>query len=108
VIAFDTGPGNMVIDALAQELFGKPFDRNGALPPGHGACAGAGAALRNPYFQLKPPRTAGREQFGREYAAKFLAGCRRHSKEARRCAGHGDGADRETIARSYKRFVRRR
>ena len=31
VIAFDTGPGNMVIDALAKELFGKPFDRDGAL-----------------------------------------------------------------------------
>ena len=31
VIAFDTGPGNMVIDALAQELFGKAFDRNGAI-----------------------------------------------------------------------------
>ncbi len=31
VIAFDTGPGNMVIDWLAQKLFDKPFDRNGAL-----------------------------------------------------------------------------
>ena len=30
MIAFDTGPGNMVIDALAQELFGKKYDRNGA------------------------------------------------------------------------------
>ena len=29
-------------------------------------------ALRNPYFRLPPPRTAGREQFGREYAAEFL------------------------------------
>ena len=31
VIAFDTGPGNMIIDALTQQLFNKPFDRNGAL-----------------------------------------------------------------------------
>jgi len=31
IIAFDTGPGNMVIDALAQQLFNKPFDRNGAF-----------------------------------------------------------------------------
>ena len=38
VIAFDTGPGNMVIDALTQQLFDKPFDRNGALAAsGHGA-----------------------------------------------------------------------
>ena len=31
VIAFDTGPGNMVIDSLAQKLFEKPYDRNGAI-----------------------------------------------------------------------------
>ena len=81
VIAFDTGPGNMVIDALAQKLFDKPFDRNGAI-----AARGSvlepvlTQALRNPYFRLKPPRTAGREQFGREYAAKFLAACRRQPR----------------------------
>ncbi len=37
------------------------------------------AELRHAYFALKPPRTAGREQFGREYAAKFLAACQRQS-----------------------------
>ena len=74
VIAFDTGPGNMVIDALAQQLFGKPFDRNGALAAqGNVLEPVLAAELRNPYYKLKPPRTAGREQFGREYAAKFLS-----------------------------------
>ena len=73
MIAFDTGPGNMVIDWLAQKLFDKPFDRNGAL-----AARGTvlepvlKEALRHPYFKLEPPRTAGREQFGRAYAAEFL------------------------------------
>ncbi len=42
VIAFDTGPGNMVIDWLAQKLFDKPFDRDGALAA-RGDSAGAGA-----------------------------------------------------------------
>jgi len=77
VIAFDTGPGNMVIDALAKELFGKPFDRDGAL-------AARGVAdrqvlatlLRAPFFRRTPPKTAGREQFGREFVSRFLGLCR--------------------------------
>ena len=81
VIAFDTVPGNMVIDALAQELFGKPFDRNGAIAASGKVLERVLAGeMRNPYYKLKPPRTAGREQFGRTYAADFLAGCRRESK----------------------------
>ena len=109
VIAFDTGPGNMVMDALAQELFGKAFDRNGAL-----AAEGAvlspvlAAALRNPYFQLKPPRTAGREQFGREYAAKFLAACKRHSAKPEDALATAAALTAETVAGSYRRYVHRK
>src|ERR1035441_8742293 len=67
VIAFDTGPGNMVMDALAQQLFNKRYDRNGAFAAAGTVLAPVlAAALRNAYYQLKPPRTAGREQFGRE------------------------------------------
>jgi anhydro-N-acetylmuramic acid kinase len=107
VIAFDSGPGNMVIDALAQELFGKPFDRNGALAAeGRVSARALARALRNPYFQLKPPRTAGREQFGREYAAEFLADCRRHSAGSEDALATATALTAESIARSYKRFVR--
>ncbi len=97
----------MVIDALALQLFGKPFDRNGALAA-KGNSAGAGAqsgALRNPYFRLKPPRTAGREQFGREYAASFLAACRRSSSNPAGRLATATALTAETIAQSYKRFV---
>jgi len=109
VIAFDTGPGNMVIDALAQQLFGKRFDRNGAFAAeGTVLLPVLTAALRNPYFQLKPPRTAGREQFGHEYAAKFLAACRRRSDKPEDALATATALTAETIARSYKRFVQRR
>jgi anhydro-N-acetylmuramic acid kinase len=106
VIAFDTGPGNMVIDWLAQKLFGKPFDRNGAY-----AAKGLviepvlKEALRHKYFQLKPPRTAGREQFGREYAAQFLATCRRISKKPEDALATATALTSEAIAQSYARFV---
>lgn len=107
VIAFDTGPGNMVMDALALALFGKAFDRNGAL-------AARGAVLtqvleemlKDVYFQQKPPRTAGREQFGREYAARFLKMCKRHSKKPEDALATATALTAESIAGSYARFVR--
>ena len=106
VIAFDTGPGNMVIDWLAQELFHKKFDRNGNFAAQGTVLAPVLAkALRNPYFKLKPPRTAGREQFGREYAAKFLAACREHSKQPEDALATATALTAETIARSYKTYV---
>ena len=107
VIAFDTGPGNMVIDWLALELFGKRYDRNGAFAArGKVLAPVLAAALRNPYFRLKPPRTAGREQFGREYAARFLAACRRQSPNPNDALATATALTAETIARSYARFAR--
>jgi anhydro-N-acetylmuramic acid kinase len=106
VVAFDTGPGNMVIDALAQELFGKAFDRNGALAAQGAVLAPVLAdALRSPYFKLKPPRTTGREQYGREYAAKFLTACRKHSATPEDALATATALTAESIAESYKRFV---
>jgi anhydro-N-acetylmuramic acid kinase len=76
VIAFDTGPGNMVIDACAQELLGKPYDRNGnAAAQGKVLVNALMRALRHAFFRRKPPKTAGREEFGREFAADFLRWC---------------------------------
>jgi anhydro-N-acetylmuramic acid kinase len=109
LIAFDTGPGNMVIDALAQELYGKPFDRDGAF-----AAQGTvlkkvlERALRDKYFQLKPPRTAGREQFGREYAAGYLAACQRQSSKPEDAMATATALTAETIVQSYKQFARRK
>ena len=106
LIAFDTGPGNMVIDALAQQLYNKSYDRNGAI-----AARGSvlepvlQVMLRNPYFRMKPPRTAGREQFGREYAADFLKACRRLSRKHEDALATATALTAETITRSYGRFV---
>ena len=56
---------------------------------------------------MKPPRTAGREQFGREYAARFLADCRRHSEKPEDALVTATALTAETIALSYKAYVRR-
>jgi anhydro-N-acetylmuramic acid kinase len=106
VIAFDTGPGNMVIDALARQLFGKLFDRNGAIAAQGAVIASVlHAALRNAYFQRKPPRTAGREQFGSEYAARFLAACRRRSMRPEDALATATALTAVSIAQSYRRFA---
>ena len=92
---------------MAQKLFGKPFDRNGALAAKGSVLAPVlSAALRHPYFRLKPPRTAGREQFGRAYAAEFLAACRKHSSNPEDALATATALTAETIARSYAQFVR--
>ncbi len=76
VFAFDTGPGNMVMDALAARLTGGKarYDDGGRL-------AGAGTVrgelldwmLRDPYLRLAPPKTTGREMYGAEYVARLCA-----------------------------------
>ena len=106
VVAFDNGPGNMVIDWLAQKLFNKAYDANGDIAA-HGTVLTPvlTAALRNPYFNQKPPRTAGREQFGREYSEKFLADCRKHSKSPADAIATATALTAESIARSYIRFI---
>src|ERR1041385_5916763 len=81
VLAFDTGPGNMVIDQLMQILYGKPYDRDGEVARRGVVLAPVlEEALRAPYFKQKPPKTAGREEFGREYARSFLRRCGRAAK----------------------------
>ena len=81
VIAFDTGPGNMVIDQLMQVLFEQPYDRNGKVAAdGKILQPVLKELLRNPFFSKKPPKSAGREEFGREFAADFIRQCGRSAK----------------------------
>lgn len=71
--AFDTGPGNALIDYGARYFSDQPFDRDGAM-------AGAGRVdealltdvLTHPYFQQPPPKSTGRELFGDAFAADLV------------------------------------
>jgi anhydro-N-acetylmuramic acid kinase len=78
VTAFDTGPGNMVIDAVTDRWFRKPYDEDGQI-----AASGRvleeviSNVLREPFFRRKPPKTAGREEFGREFVKQFRRQCGR-------------------------------
>jgi len=73
-IAFDTGPGNMVIDALVREYTGgrQNFDHNGRIAAqGKVDRALLDRLLADPYYRKKPPKSAGREQYGAEFVARL-------------------------------------
>jgi anhydro-N-acetylmuramic acid kinase len=76
VFAFDVGPGNMVIDALVRHFtHGRcAFDRNAEMAGRGRALPGLlSALLRDKYFLKRPPKTAGREQYGEKYVRNVLA-----------------------------------
>ena len=76
VTAFDTGPGNMVIDQLASIATNgaSTYDRNGRI-----ASQGTlnrpllDKLLSDPYYAAKPPKTAGREQYGKDFISRLMA-----------------------------------
>jgi len=107
VLAFDTGPGNMLIDGVTERLCGKPYDRDGRI-------AGSGAildrvisdVLHAPFFRRKPPKTAGREEFGREFTQEFIRRCGKADK--RDVVATATALTAESIADALRRFVLRR
>jgi anhydro-N-acetylmuramic acid kinase len=73
VIAFDTGPGNMLIDGLMQQFFKKPFDRNGdAASKGKIDPRLLKHLMSHPYFERPLPKSTGRELFGSQFLDKIL------------------------------------
>src|SRR6185503_14705501 len=75
VKAFDTGPGNMVIDALVRRFTNaeKTYDANGAIAAvGQVIVPLLEKLLTDPFLQAHPPKTAGREQFGEAFAQQML------------------------------------
>jgi anhydro-N-acetylmuramic acid kinase len=104
LIAFDTGPGNMVIDAVMEELYGRRYDRDGKVAASGRALDGVIARLlRARFFRQKPPRTAGREEFGREYVGQFLQLCRSASKPD--VVATATALTARSIADAVERFV---
>jgi anhydro-N-acetylmuramic acid kinase len=104
VTAFDTGPGNMVIDAVTDRLFGQSYDRDGRIAAsGRVLDSVISEILRQPFFHRMPPKTAGREEFGREFAQQFLKRCGRASKPD--VVATATGLTARTIADALSRFV---
>jgi anhydro-N-acetylmuramic acid kinase len=107
LIAFDTGPANMVMDALTATLFGKHFDRGGRIAAKGIALSGVlESAMRHPFFAGKPPKSAGREEFGERYAADFLEQCRAAGGRDEDAVATATALTARSVAAAYGRFVK--
>ncbi len=108
VIAFDTGPGNMVIDAVVSSLTkGRlRFDRNGRLASQGRACAELlEKSLAHPYLRREPPKTTGREEFGERFVDQFLAEARSAGLTPADTVATATAFTVQSIVQAYQRFV---
>jgi anhydro-N-acetylmuramic acid kinase len=106
VVAFDTGPGNMVIDQLMQQLFEKRFDRGGKTGSGGAVLKPVVTAmLRQPFFRARPPKTAGREQFGSAYTAHFLEECSKLSGSSKDAIASATALTAQSVELAYSSWV---
>ncbi len=106
MLAFDVGPGNMLIDQLCRELFSAPFDRDGQIASRGVVCeALLEKNLTHPYFFRPPPKSTGREEFGEAFAADFLVDARRQKLESVDIVATATELTARAIAESLRRFV---
>jgi anhydro-N-acetylmuramic acid kinase len=109
VIAFDTGPGNMLLDALATMASGgrSSYDRGGRLAS-QGTVSEQYLArlMRQEYFRLPPPKSSGREQFGKDYLEQhFLSRFGRSAGGLRDALATATAFTAESIAQAIGEFV---
>ncbi|MHB1793406.1 MAG: anhydro-N-acetylmuramic acid kinase [Acidobacteriaceae bacterium] len=106
VFAFDSGPANMAIDALMTELFGRKYDAAGATARrGRVLDSVVVHHLRDRFFHTPPPKSAGREQFGREFVARFLVDCRKQSNRPEDAVATATALTARSIGLAWKDFV---
>jgi anhydro-N-acetylmuramic acid kinase len=108
VMAFDTGPGNMVIDALTDAATGGrlAYDVDGQIARGAQIREDILAAwMKNPYFDLRPPKTTGRERFGTQFAQRAIAAARERAVPLEDLVATATALTAHSIARAYHEWV---
>jgi anhydro-N-acetylmuramic acid kinase len=108
MLAFDTGPGNALMDHAVWRLSGgmQRFDADGALAAG-GRVDDAllGELLGHPYFSMQPPKSTGRELFGAQLVEPFMARCLERGLSASDVLATLTAFTAHSIADQYRRFL---
>lgn len=108
IVAFDTGPGNMVIDGVVSILTGGAlsFDEDGKMASSGKVREGLLAwALSHPFFAKEPPKTTGREEFGVQFAQEMAERAQAQGVPGEDLVSTATALTAESIAESYKRWV---
>ena len=104
VVAFDTGPANMVVDGLARHLYRAPFDRGGRFALRGKADPGLlRRMMSHPFLKKRPAKSTGREEFGEAFLKSLLRQRNRlHRDDLLATAAAFTAA---SVADQYRRFV---
>ena len=108
VLAFDTGPGNMVVDAVVTALsHGRlAFDRDGRWAArGEISPKLLTELMSHPYLRRPPPKTTGREEFGERFVHRVLSSARRLRLRRDDIVATTTAFTAATIADAYRRFI---
>ena len=106
IIAFDTGPGNMIIDGLMTLFTNKKYDNHGNLAAKGQVCQSAlNRLLVHPYLPKSPPKTCGREEFGLQFCRSFYDSAIADKISPADCVATATAFTALTIAKAYRRFL---
>ena len=101
--AFDTGVGNMLIDYMVQKFFNVPYDKDGEIAfSGKIDNKWLEMLMEEPYLKLLPPKSTGRELFGKDYAERILLNAPNDKKDIITTITEFTV---QSIVDAYKRFV---
>jgi len=109
VRAFDTGPGNVVIDAVVRRLDpSKRYDEDGRIAAsGTPIESVTDDLLSHPYFAAEPPKSTGRELFDDAYVSTLIERCRSTNRDATDAdiIATATSLTARSIADAYRRFL---
>lgn len=108
-VAFDMGPGNMVIDGLVRTLTGKEIDEGGKMARrGKVDAALLSELMRHPFIRRKPPKSTGREVFGASMVATILQATRMRRLPPEDLVATATAFTASTISENIRRFILKR
>lgn len=100
---FDTGCGNIMIDACVQKFFGKKYDKDGEIASQGNVCESwLDCLLQDEYYYLEPPKTTGREYFSSKYLENVLKVAPPDPKDI---IATLTALTAKSIAQAYERFI---